>query len=134
MKPITKAWLDSALDDINAIALLVEEPHLTNVVSFHAQQAVEKSLKALIEEFEIGIIKTHNLNRLYELVKPQYDPIQDLDMLDQLDAIYIESRYPNEMGLLPHGKPSLTEAEQFYNFAKITYHQIKIKLETDEEA
>lgn len=129
MKPITKAWLDSALDDINAIALLVQEPHLTNVVSFHAQQAVEKSLKALIEEFEIGIVKTHNLHRLYELVKPQYDPIHDWDMLDQLDAIYIESRYPNEMGLLPHGKPTLQEAEQFYNFAQAIYQQVKTKLD-----
>ena len=53
MKPITQAWLDRALDDLDAIEQLLEKEHLTNVVSFHAQQAVEKSLKAVIEELKI---------------------------------------------------------------------------------
>ena len=129
MKPITKAWLERAWDDLEAIKQLRKNEHLTNVVSFHAQQTVEKSLKAVIEELEIGFVKTHNLPRLYELVKPHYDLIQDIDMLDQLDAVYTESRYPNEMGLLPYGKPTIEEAHIFYNFAKNIYEQIKAKLE-----
>lgn len=129
MRQITKAWLDRALDDLKAIELLLQEPHLTNIVSFHAQQAVEKSLKAVIEEFEIGLVKTHNLSHLYQLVKPHYDIIDDIDTLEQLDTIYIEARYPNEMGLLPHGKPSLDEANHFYNFAKEIYETLKAELE-----
>jgi len=73
MKPITKAWLERAWDDLEAIKQLLKNEYLTNVVSFHAQQTVEKSLKAVIEELEIGFVKTHNLPRLYELVKPHYD-------------------------------------------------------------
>jgi len=61
MKQITKAWLDRAKDDLDAIEQLLQKEHLTNVVSFHAQQAVEKSLKAVIEEFKIGFVKIHNL-------------------------------------------------------------------------
>ena len=129
MRQITKAWFDRALDDLNAIELLLQEPHLTNIASFHAQQAVEKSLKAVIEEFEIGLVKTHNLSHLYQLVKPHYDIIDDIDTLEQLDTIYIESRYPNEIGLLPHGKPSSDEAVHFYNFAKVVYETLKAELE-----
>ena len=39
------------------------------MVAFHAQQAIEKSLKAVIEEFDLGFIKTHQLERLFEIVK-----------------------------------------------------------------
>jgi HEPN domain-containing protein len=34
------------------------------MVAFHSQQAVEKTMKGIIEEFEIGFVKTHNLERL----------------------------------------------------------------------
>jgi HEPN domain-containing protein len=129
MKPITQAWLDRALDDLDASKQLLKKEHLTNVVSFHAQQAVEKSLKAVIEELEIGFVKTHNLPRLYELVKPHADIIKDIDMLERLDAVYTESRYPNEMGLLPYGKPTIQDANSLYDFAKDVYKQIKTKLE-----
>lgn len=59
MKPITKEWLDRALDDLNAIEELLKREHLTNVA---AQQAVEKTLKAVIEELGISLRKTHNLD------------------------------------------------------------------------
>jgi HEPN domain-containing protein len=129
MKQITKAWLDRALDDLDSIEQLLKKEHLTNVVAFHAQQAVEKSLKAVIEELEIGFVRTHNLLRLHELVKPHYDVTQDTDMLERLDAVYTESRYPNEMGLLPYGKPTIEDARLFYDFAREVYEQIKVELE-----
>lgn len=124
MKQITKAWLDRALDDLDTIEQLLGKEHLTNVVSFHAQQAVEKTLKALIEELEIGFVRTHNLSRLYALVKPHYDVIQDMDMLDRLDEVYTESRYPGVIGLLPYGKPTREDARRFYGFAKAVYERV----------
>lgn len=129
MKQITKAWLNRASEDLEACQQLLANEHLTNIVSFHAQQAVEKTLKAVIEELEIGFIKTHNLQRLYELIKPHYDIIQDMDTLEQLDAIYTESRYPNEMGLLPFGKPTIEETRHFYDFANKVYKLIRTELE-----
>ncbi len=43
-----------------------------------------------------------------------YAVVTDLDMLDRLEAVYIEARYPGEMGLLPGGKPSMEEAASFW--------------------
>ena len=129
MKPITKEWLDLAMDDLDACEQLLRKIHLTNLASFHAQQAVEKSFKAVIEEFQTAFVKTHNLVRLYELVEPHGVEISDSDMLGRLDQLYTDSRYPSDMGLLPYGKPTKEDARAFYDFAVTVYRQIKNKLE-----
>jgi len=134
MKAITREWLDRAKDDLLAADLLLSQPELTNMVAFHAQQAVEKSLKASLEEADIATVKTHSLARLYSLLKPHLSLSFNQDMLDRLDAVYIESRYPGEMGLLPYGKPTQKEAKQFYDFAQQFYEQIQAALETDEDS
>jgi len=133
MKAITREWLNRAEEDLSAAELLLTQPELTNMVAFHAQQTVEKALKAVLEESDITPVKTHSLTRLYGLVE-SYMPIAvDQDMLDRLDAVYIESRYPGEMGLLPHGKPAQAEANEFLSFAKQFYGQVQSALDIDKE-
>jgi HEPN domain-containing protein len=34
------------------------------------------------------------------------------------DDLYIEARYPGDLGLLPDGKPDRKDAKEFYEFAK----------------
>lgn len=120
MKEITQAWLDAALDDLRAIERMVGDEALTNVVAFHAQQCVEKSFKALIEESETPVRKTHSLVQLLGVASNAYDELSRVDttLLNVLDQLYTDSRYPNEFGLLPDGKPTLKESEQFQQFAK----------------
>ena len=81
MKSITKEWLDR--------------------MAFHAQQAVEKTFKGVIEEFALGFVKTHDLVQLYGLVQPHYAIVDDIEMLEQLDAAYTESRYPDNVAFYP---------------------------------
>jgi HEPN domain-containing protein len=78
---------------------------------------VEKSFKAVIEEFDIGFIKTHSLNTLYGKIESTVKLQIDLDMIILLDQLYLDSRYPGELGLLPDGYPSLDQANGFYEFA-----------------
>jgi hypothetical protein len=40
---------------------------------------------------------------------------------DLLDQLYIDARYPGELGLLPHGKPTIVESQKFYLLAKQVY-------------
>lgn len=133
MKAITREWLALAADDLAAAELLLAHAELTNVVAFHAQQCVEKALKATIEELDLGLVKTHNLARLFEMVKPHYPLTADADMLDRLDTVYIEARYPGEMGLLPYGKPSPEDATDFYSFAQSVFGRIQAELDKPEE-
>ncbi|GIV80161.1 MAG: HEPN domain-containing protein [Litorilinea sp.] len=129
MKAITQEWLARAAEDLAAAEALLTRSDLTSVVAFHAQQAVEKALKAAIEELDLPVLRTHSLVRLYELVRPHYPMITDMDMLDRLEAVYIQSRYPGELGLLPGGKPSPEDAADFYNFARNVFQRIQASLE-----
>ena len=54
MKATTAEWIARAADDLKAAEGLIAQPELTNIVAFHAQQAVEKALKAAIEEQDLG--------------------------------------------------------------------------------
>jgi len=129
MKKIAAEWLKAAKDDLDVIEKIVSCDHLTHIVAFHAQQCMEKSFKAVIEEFEIGAFRIHHLQKLYEHVKDHISiEIQDV-LIEKLDKLYTDSRYPGELGLLPDGRPDKEEAQRFYQAAKETYDFVKNKLE-----
>ena len=132
MKLITKEWLNRAKDDLTVIEEIIDNEHLTNMVAFHAQQAVEKTLKAIIEEFEIGFIKTHQLEFLLDKAKPHLTFEIDLTAIKRLDEVYIATRYPSDLGLMPYGKPTAEDAQQFHEFAKNFYDQTKKMLENND--
>jgi len=48
----------------------------------------------------------------------------DEDTLSLLNKLYISSRYPGELDLLPTGAPTLGEARDFAHFARHTLEQI----------
>jgi HEPN domain-containing protein len=121
MKPVTKEWLDRADDDLSVAEEIIENENLTNMVAFHAQQAVEKILKAMIEEYDIGFVKTHKLDFLLQKVKNHVAFDADMIYIRKLDEVYTEARYPTDFGLLPYGKPTIEDAVKFYEFAKSLY-------------
>ena len=124
MKKITREWLSAAKDDLDAIDKIIVDENLGNVAAFHAQQAIEKSFKAVMEEREIVQQKIHSLVTLYYKIEGTLKVDVDFTKLEKLDKLYIDARYPGELGLLPDGKPSLAEAEQFYEFAQNVFDQV----------
>ncbi len=130
MKAMTKEWIKAAYDDLMAIQELVDNSHLTHIVAFHAQQCVEKLLKAVLEEHEIETPKIHKLVEL-QTIMPNQTINLDNDMLALLDKLYIDSRYPSDFGLLPNGKPSSADANMFYEFAQNTLYSICQLLDMD---
>jgi HEPN domain-containing protein len=130
MKQITKDWLEAASVDIESIGCLLQNERLTGHVAFHAQQAIEKALKALMEEHGDRIPKVHSLSKLFDSCLVYFDFQFDEDLVIALDSLYIESRYPGEFGLLPEGKPTIKQAQIFYDFAQEIYLTVKDQLET----
>ena len=65
-----------------------------------------------MEHRRIAAIKTHNLERLYRYVENQIEV--DEEFLRLVNELYIESRYPGDMGLLSSGKPTLEDAGEFH--------------------
>jgi HEPN domain-containing protein len=52
MRATTRDWLTFAQKDLVNCERILDDEFLTNIVAFHAQQALEKGFKAIIEEFE----------------------------------------------------------------------------------
>ena len=125
MKLITEEWLSRAKDDLDVAKEIIELEHLTNMVAFHAQQAMEKILKAVVEEFEIRFVRTHNLEMLVGTIKSEVDLDLDMDFIKRLDEVYISARYPSDLGLLPSGKPSIQDAKELYEFAENIHGEVK---------
>jgi HEPN domain-containing protein len=123
MKNIVKDWLISAEGDLLLMQEIVTMENLTHLSAFHAQQAIEQSFKAIVEEFELGFIKTHSLETLFNQVRHIYRSRIELDSLILLDQLYIDSRYPGEMGLLPDGKPTVSESTGFFKLAQAIHKE-----------
>jgi|APCry1669188970_1035186.scaffolds.fasta_scaffold03908_2 HEPN domain-containing protein len=121
MKPVTKEWLSRANDDLSVIEKIIDNINLTNMSAFHAQQAVEKILKGVIEEYEIGFVKTHKLEFLLAKVRKYITFDVDITQIKRLDEVYTETRYPSDLGLLPYGKPTIEDVREFQEFAKSLY-------------
>ena len=119
MKKLTEDWITFADKDLQAAEVIIKEDFpLTNIVVFLCQKTIEKYLKAFLVENDIPIIKTHDLVKLNGIVLKIKDLGIDRDKLDIINVIYVESRYPSELGLMPDGMPANKQAKEFIEFAK----------------
>ncbi len=125
MKRATGQWLESAEMDLASVEQIIRREDLTPVVAFHCQQCVEKCFKAVLEEHATKVPKEHSTLKLYGRVADLARLDVDAEILTDLDGLYVESRYPGELGLLPNGKPTFADARLFYDCAQSVYEQVK---------
>jgi HEPN domain-containing protein len=98
MKPhLEEAWrsLRLADRDIKAFDVLKERPEVhISIVCFHAQQAVEKSLKAVLFSRQIEFERIHDLVQLAQLLRGRdvIVPLSD-DELRRLNPFAVTFRY-----------------------------------------
>ena len=128
MKKISEEWLKTAKDDLRVADKIISDEALTHMVAFHSQQCIEKSLKAVMEEYGIDLVRIHNLERLLEIVKNHVKIDVNIVLIEKMDKLYIDSRYPADFGLLPDGKPTIEDAEEFYDAASSVYEVVKANL------
>jgi len=118
MKKQVKDWILLADTDLNAAELIIKDENpLTNIIAFHCQQTIEKYLKAYLLEKDNPPIKTHDLIKLNGMIKEINDLSIDENKLIMINEVYIESRYPGDLGLLPDGFPTKEEAKEYIKFA-----------------
>ncbi|MBI4327176.1 MAG: HEPN domain-containing protein [Chloroflexi bacterium] len=89
-------WLAHAEADLHYAKLGQNDPGtLENLVAFHAQQAVEKALKAVLVQYQVEFPKTHDLEQLLVLIKSAgltWPP--EMDKAKEFTPFAIQSRYP----------------------------------------
>lgn len=81
--------------DITAFNILKQEPEAhISIVNFHAQQAVEKSLKAVLYSYRIEFDRTHDLVKLSRLLEEHnVAPAVSNDQLRSLNPFAVTFRY-----------------------------------------
>ncbi len=126
MKSEASEWLNFASKDFLAAKKLCEDDQLTGIVLFHCQQTIEKSLKALLAEQWNSIPKIHSVYTLFEklptVIKNKIDiKINDLELVD---TIYIDTRYPSDIGLLPSGLPTKKEVAYILELTETIYNSV----------
>ncbi|QTA80226.1 HEPN domain-containing protein [Desulfonema limicola] len=128
MKHSVLAWLQACEEDLSAAESLLQSKVAAGAASFHAQQCVEKCLKAVLEQYTKTVPKIHDLDKLFYEAQKYINIETDEIIVNKLNMLYIKSRYPGAFGFLPDGKPSMEEVESFYNFANNIYDMVKIHL------
>ena len=70
LNPLTQEKVQNAEDDWDTMLTLVQQAPrpLRDQICFHAQQCVEKYLKAWLQEANLRVPRTHNLNELLRLI------------------------------------------------------------------
>ena len=96
MKPSTSEWVDKAEEDYRVMAAIAGlNPPAHDAVCFHAQQAAEKYLKAVLAERVIAFPKVHDLTRLLDLIDPAINELSAMRAdLDALSRLSVQVRYP----------------------------------------
>jgi HEPN domain-containing protein len=87
--------LRSAADDVAACKVLVAAPGIADsVIGFHAQQACEKCLKAVLGTRGVVFSRTHDLVRLMEQVAAPGPAVPEAaDWIDELNPYAVQARY-----------------------------------------
>lgn len=94
-KPVYALLLHAAQQDLAACQLLANSAGIGDaIVGFHAQQSVEKSLKAVLSARMIEFRRTHDLILLMDLLQDHKLPAPpEADWLDELNPYAVEARY-----------------------------------------
>lgn len=128
------AWIFFADKDLALAEFIAERPEFTGELTFHCQQAIEKYLKAFLAANKIAFKKTHDLESLYLNVKEVKDLNLDEIILEQLATLYVETRYPSNVGLLSDGSlPTQEKAKIYLAFAKSVADIVKSEIEKPQQ-
>ena len=103
---VVREWLGKAEGDLTSARVLLSGGAPTWAICFHAQQAVEKYIKALLVLQGTHFGKTHDIGELLELLPLAQRPPLDAEAAVELTRSAVASRYPDMT------EPTSEEAER----------------------
>lgn len=120
---VASEWVAKAESDLRAAAALLRMKDCpTDAVCFHAQQAVEKYLKALLTALGIEFPKTHHIGKLVQLVERHHRIELSESEQDSLSDYATTARYPG------FGEIPVSEARRAVSVARRVHKQIRLLL------
>lgn len=121
---VARGWLRRGAADLGAASTLLVNRGATApwIVTFHAQQAVEKHLKAALVVEQVPHPRTHELERLSSLLGADWG-LPDQTTLAGLSLYAVAGRYPGD-DLDAGQEPTWTEAEEAIGLAEAVRQQV----------
>ena len=126
MKPITLEWIAKVEGDFIMMEREGRARKMRNYdgICFHAQQCVEKYLKARLTEAGIEFKKTHDLLALLSCaveVEPLWESFRrDLAYVSDFAVAF---RYPGESATKEHSRDAITRCRRFRTAARLSLQQ-----------
>ena len=124
--PEAQRWLAYARSDLDAGTALLNDPnHYPRQVCFLAQQAAEKTLKAILVFLEVPFPYTHDLDHLRETVPPGWRVKSAFPKLYSLSIWAVEARYPGDSpdAVETDAHSALQLAESVYQIVAAELHE-----------
>lgn len=98
-------WMRYAHSDLELSRSGRQPGVLLEGLCFHTQQAVEKSLKALLVSSDISFPNTHNIRILIDLLPREIDQPSELEISAGLTDYAVMSRYPGNFEPVEEDEP-----------------------------
>lgn len=89
-------WLLRAKSDLSLASVPLPQNVLYNDLCFHAQQAVEKSIKAVLIHYQIEFPRVHHINYLLTLLPSEVSKPPEVEKVSTLTSYAVMLRYPGE--------------------------------------
>ncbi len=97
MNPLTLEWAETAEEDYAIVKLIQQAPTqgLNNPICFHAQQCIEKYLKAWLQEANLPVPRPHDVKELLDLIVPTLPAWRAWEAaFSTFDKYAVDARYP----------------------------------------
>lgn len=95
-----EAWLRYAEADLEMARVPLPRMGLYEQLCFHAQQAAEKSIKAVLIQEGVEVPRVHSIERLIDLLPASVARTNDLIAAAELTEYATTFRYPGEEELI----------------------------------
>ena len=120
-KAYAKEWLSFAIKNLNTAKLLYKANHYEDIIGIELEQALEKTLKAIIANQNIKIPKDHDLVKIYFMIEEFLElDSEEIILLKKATNYYKEDRYPNPNYFLP----SKEEIKEVLDFAQELFDKV----------
>jgi HEPN domain-containing protein len=111
-------WLKVAKEDLRAAKVLLKE-ELYSAVTYHCQQAAEKTLKAYLVFKKQPVLKTHDLTKLVELCMGEDREFEKVYIYARyLNPFSTKFRYPSEYDIpdAGHAENTIKQTRKLMDF------------------
>jgi HEPN domain-containing protein len=125
IRELVEEWMRHARSDLAVARMVNEEQISPEILAFHAQQAAEKSLKALLVQRQVEFPRLHVIGPLLNLCREAgYEETEFLADAVTLTRYAVAPRYPGEEEPI-----SREEAAQAFELAEKVFNWVETKIE-----